>query len=101
MTFKVFNDSKQLLDRSQFFDMLEGNKISAMLPRAWKNSFNNGIIIPTKMRRCSECTSGMFCTLCKNQVNESKEVEVNLNFFKKRSSLCIFSLLTYYGISNY
>ena len=33
MTFKSFNDSKRLLDRSQYFNMLEGKKISAMLPR--------------------------------------------------------------------
>ena len=33
-TFKVFNDSKQLLDRSQYFKMIEGKKISAMLPRS-------------------------------------------------------------------
>ena len=50
MTFKGFNDSKRLLDRSQYFDMLDGKKISAMLPRSWKKSFNNGIVIPTKMR---------------------------------------------------
>ena len=33
MIFKGFNNSKQILDRSQYFDMLEGKKISAMLPR--------------------------------------------------------------------
>ena len=37
MTFKGFNDSKRLLDRSQFFDMLEGKKISAMLKNQGKN----------------------------------------------------------------
>ena len=35
MTFKGFNDNKRLLDRSQYFDRLEGKKISAMLPRSW------------------------------------------------------------------
>ena len=30
MTFKGFNDSKRLLDRSQYFDMLDGKKITAM-----------------------------------------------------------------------
>ena len=38
MTFKGFNDSKRLLDRSQYFDMLDGKKISAMVPRYWKKS---------------------------------------------------------------
>ena len=37
MTFEDFNDSKRLPDRSQYFDMLEGKKISAMLPKSWKN----------------------------------------------------------------
>ena len=50
MTFKGFNDSKRLLDRSQYFDMLDGKKVSAMLPRSWKKSFENGVIIPTKKR---------------------------------------------------
>ena len=35
--------------------MIEGKKISAMLPRFWKKSLNSGTIIPTKMRFCNEC----------------------------------------------
>ena len=35
-TFKGFNDSKRLLDRSQYFNMIKSEKISAMLPRSWK-----------------------------------------------------------------
>ena len=53
-TFKGFNDSKRLLDRSQYFKKKKGEKISAMLPRSWKKSFNNGVIIPKKMRFCNE-----------------------------------------------
>ena len=49
-TFKRFNDSKRLLDRSQYFEMIEGKKMSALLPETWKKSFDNRIIIPTKMR---------------------------------------------------
>ena len=33
MSFKAFNDSKRLLNRSQCFDKLEGIQLSAMLPR--------------------------------------------------------------------
>ena len=51
MTFKVFNDSKRLLDRSKNFDILEGKKISAMLPRSWKKSFNKFVIVPVKLKR--------------------------------------------------
>ena len=54
-TFKGFNDSKRLLDRSQYFKMIEGEKVSALLPKSWKKSFDSGIIIPTKMRFCNEC----------------------------------------------
>ena len=44
-TFKGFDDSKQLLDRSQYFKMIEGKKVSAMLPRSWKKSFNSEIVL--------------------------------------------------------
>ena len=53
-TFKGFNDSKRLLDRSQYFKMKEGVKISAMLPKSWKKLFDNGIIIPKKKRFCKK-----------------------------------------------
>ena len=36
-TFKGFNDSKRLLDRSYYFKMIEGKKVSALLPKSWKN----------------------------------------------------------------
>ena len=36
-TFKGFNDSKRSLDRSQYFKMIEGKKVSALLPKSWKN----------------------------------------------------------------
>ena len=45
---KSFIDRKRLLDRSQYFNMIEGKKISAMLPKSWKKLFNNGITIPTE-----------------------------------------------------
>ena len=75
LTFKVFIDSKRLLDRSQNFDMLEGKRISAMLPRSWKKSFNNGVVIPVKKRRCNNCNGEILCNECDNQVNENKDFE--------------------------
>ena len=85
MTFKDFSGSKRLLDRSQYFDKLEGIKISAMLPRSWKKSYKNGIVIPVKMRRCNECKNKILCTTCNNQVNENKEFEANLNLLKRKA----------------
>ena len=50
ITFNGFNASYRRFDRSQYFDMLERKKISAMLPRSWKKSFNKGIVIPVKKK---------------------------------------------------
>ena len=54
-TFKGFTDSKRLLDRLQYFEMLKGNTIQAKLPLSWKKSFESGIIIPKKLRYCTKC----------------------------------------------
>ena len=83
MTFKGFNDSKRSLDRSQYFIMLKGKKITAILPRSWKKSFENGVIIPKKMRRCNTWKDGILCITCNNQIIENKEFEANLNLLKR------------------
>ena len=36
-TFKGFNDCGRLLDRFQYFKMIGGKKVSAVLPKSWKN----------------------------------------------------------------
>ena len=81
--FEGFNDSKRLLDRSQYFKMLEDEKISALLPKSWQKSFDSGIIIPVKMRFCNECNDRKMCDKCNNQINEIKEFEANLNELKR------------------
>ena len=83
MTFKGFSDSKRLLDRSQYFNMLEGEKISAMLPRSWKKLFINGVVLPVKMTQCNNCYGETLYRICNNQVNENKEFEANLNSLKR------------------
>ena len=98
MTFKGFNDSKRLLDRSQYFDTLEGKKISAMLPRSWKKSFNNGIVKPTKMRQCNACEDGLFCVTCNNQIKENKEIEAHSNLLKREKPNDRGQMLPYYII---
>ena len=84
--FKVFNDGKRLLDRSHFFIMLKGKKISATLPKSWEKAFINGIIIPTKMRFCNECNDKRMCNKCINQNIENKEFEVILNLLKREAA---------------
>ena len=85
MTFKGFKDKKRLLERSHFLDMLEGKKISAILPKSWKKSFNIGIVIPAKMRRCDKCGGKILCATCNIQINEIKEFEVNLILSKREA----------------
>ena len=97
-TFKGFNDSKRLLDRSQYFKMIEGKKISAMLPRSWKKSFNSGVIIPKKMRFCNKCDDKKLCDRCNNQINENKEFEANLNELKRHPPNDFDYMLPYYII---
>ena len=95
-TFKGLNDSKRLLDRSQYFNMIEGEKISAMLPNSWKKSFDNGIIIPAKMRFCNECNDKKMCNKFYNQINENKEFEANLNLLKRKAPNELGYMLPYY-----
>ena len=97
-TFKGFNDSNRLLDQSQYFKMKEGKKISAMLPRSRKKSFDSGIIIPAKMRFCNECNGKKTCDKCNNQINEIKGFEANLNELKRHAPNVFGHMLPYYII---
>ena len=78
--------------------MKEGEKISAMLPRSWKKSFDNGVIIPKKMRFCDKCNNIKMCDSCNNQINENKEFEANLNELKRHPPNVFGHMLPYYVI---
>ena len=78
--------------------MLEGKKLTAMLPRSWKKSFHNGIVIPTKMSHCNACKDGILCITCNNQINENKEFEANLNELKRHPPNDFGYMLPYYKI---
>ena len=67
-----------------------------MFPRSWKKSFNNGVFIPTKMRRCNECKDEMLCEICNNQINEIREFEPNLNEIKRHPPNEFGHMLPYY-----
>ena len=47
-TFKRFNYNNMLLDRSQYFKMMEFKKMSAMLLESCKKTLNSGVILPAK-----------------------------------------------------
>ena len=78
--------------------MIKGKKVSAMLPRSWKKSFDSGIIISTKMRFCNECNDRKMCDKCHNQINEKKEFEANLNELKRHPPNEFGHMLPYYII---
>ena len=69
-----------------------------MLPGSWKKSFNNGVIIPTKMRHCDACKDGLLCTTCNNQINEIEKFEANLNELKRHTPNNFGYMLPYYKI---
>ena len=78
--------------------MLEGKTISAMLPRSWKKSFSNGVVIPVKMRRCNNCNGEILCNGCNNQVKENKEFEAILKSLKRHAPNHFGYILPYYII---
>ena len=76
--------------------MIEGKKISALLPRLWRKSFEIGIIIPTKMRFCNESSTEKTCDKCNNNIIENKEFEANLNELKRHPPNDFGYMLPYY-----
>ena len=78
--------------------MKQGEKISAMLPRSWKKSFDNGIVKPKKMRFCKKCNDIKMCDRCNIQINENREFEANLNELKRRPPNKDGYMLPYYVI---
>ena len=85
-TFKGFNYWKQLLERSQYLKMIEGKKLSALLSKSWKKSFDSGLFIPTKRRFCNECDDNKMCNKCTHQIYVFKEIEANINELKTPTS---------------
>ena len=62
--------------------MIEGRKVSALLPKPWKKSFDSGLIIPKTMRFCNECNDKNVCNKCSYRINGNNEFEANLNELK-------------------
>ena len=65
--------------------MSEGKKISVMLPKSWKKSFNNGNVIPAKLKGCDKCSGKTLCVACNNEINENEEFEASLNLLKREA----------------
>ena len=67
------------------FKMYAGDKLIAKVPLSWKKSFSMGVVIPHKIRNCSECTKYILCDGFDKLVNQNKELSANLNDFKRQA----------------
>ena len=53
--------------------MSDGDNLIAKVPRSWKKSFSQGVVIPHKMRNCTNCKKDILCDNCDKLVNQRKE----------------------------
>ena len=63
--------------------MFEGDKLVAKVPLSWKNSFSQDVVIPHKLRNCTDCKEVILCDNCDRLVNQRKEVSANLIELKR------------------
>ena len=63
--------------------MANGDKLIAKVPLSWKKSFSHGVVIPHKMRNCTNCKENLLCDSCDKLVNQKKEFSANLNELKR------------------
>ena len=57
--------------------MADGDNLIAKVPLSWKISFSQGVIIPHKMRNCTDCKKDSLCDSCDILVNQGKEFSAN------------------------
>ena len=81
--FKSFTKVSDSLHRKENFNMANGDKLIAKVPLSWKKSFNQGIVIPHKMKNCSDCIKDILCDICDKLRNQRKEFSANLNEIKR------------------
>ena len=82
-TFKGFTNVSDNLDRKEHFKMADGDKLVAEVPLSWKKSFSQGVVIPHKMRNCTNRKIDSLCDDCDKLVNQRKEFSANINELKR------------------
>ena len=83
-TFKGFTNVSDNLDRKEYFNMYNGDKLVTKMPLSWKKSFSHGFVIPHKMRNCTNYEKDILCDDCDKLVNQIKEISANLNELKRQ-----------------
>ena len=54
---------------------------------SWKKSSSEGVLIPHKMKKCSDCKNDSLCDRCDKLVNQKKKFSANLNELSKKSAI--------------
>ena len=86
-TFKGFTNVSDNLDRKENFNISNGDKLIAKEPLSWKKSISMRVVIPHKMRNCTDCKEDILCDECDELVNQRKEFSANLNEMKREKLL--------------
>ena len=97
--FKGFINVTDYLNRKEYFNMADGDKLIAKVPLSWKKSFQYGDIIPHKVRNCSDCKKDFLCENCDKLLHQRKEFSANLNQMKREPSNAFGHMLTEYIIN--
>ena len=85
-SFKGFTNVSDNLDRKEYFKVFNGDKLQAKVLLSWKKSFSQGVVIPHKMRNCTDCQNDLLCDECDKLVNQKKKFSANLNELKQQKT---------------
>ena len=55
LTFQIFTNLSDNLDKKEYFNMANGGKITIKVPLSWKKSFSMGVVIRQKIKYCTNC----------------------------------------------
>ena len=97
-TFKGFTNVSDNLDRKEYFKMAD-DKLVAKVPLSWKKSFSQGVVIPHKIKNCTDCKKDIPCDNCDKLVNQNKEFTGNLNELKREKTNDLGQMLPKYIIT--
>ena len=76
--------------------MFENDKLIAKVPPSMRKSFSQGVVVPQKMRHCTDCKNDSLCDSCDKLVNQKKELSANLNELKREPPIDFGQMLSKY-----
>ena len=79
-----FTNIGDKLNRKEIFETFEGDKLFAKVTLKWKKSFSHGVVIPHKLKNCTNCEKKILCDECDKLLNQNKEFSANLNGLKRQ-----------------